>query len=40
LSEKLKVIENATKYLINTFESIYRPFIQEASWISEDYVDD
>lgn len=40
ISTELKTIEEATKKIIDTFESKYGRFIQEASWTSEDYVDD
>lgn len=39
LDELLKDIETRTANLINTFEKKYIRFIQEASWISEDYTD-
>lgn len=40
LSEQLSTIETYTSNLINKFENKYSRFIQEASWTSEDYIDD
>lgn len=40
LDGELREIESNTNELISNFESKYIRFIQEASWTSEDYVDD
>ena len=40
INEDLKAIEQTTAELIENFEKKYIRFIQEASWISEDYIDD
>jgi flagellar basal-body rod protein FlgB len=40
LEEQLENIENETASLITEFEKKYVRFIQEASWLSEDYTDD
>lgn len=40
ISDALEEIENQTADLISKFETKYIRFIQEASWTSEDYIDD
>lgn len=40
VNNRLEKIEEITNALINKFEQKYIRFIQEASWISEDYTDD
>ena len=40
ISTRLQAIETSTKYHISEFEKKYAPYIQEAHWISEDYIDD